>query len=118
MVKSEQKSRFGVLGFTTNAIILSPLTQDTQLLLHLFSALDEKLIMTKGSSIMPALHLARKMSKSPSVSVVLLTDGGDELNYEDEARVCKEKQLRSKHHDDSDKNRSNSEARKWGTPKR
>ncbi len=93
LVKSEQKSRFGVLGFTTNAIILSPLTQDTQLLLHLFNMLDEKLIMTKGSSVMPALILARKMSKSPNVSVILLTDGGDELNYEDEALYAKEHNL-------------------------
>jgi len=93
LVKSEQKSRFGVLGFTTNAIILSPLTQDTQLLLHLFNMLDEKLIMTKGSSVMPALILARKMSKSPRVSVVLLTDGGDELNYEDEALYAKKNNL-------------------------
>ncbi|MDF1876445.1 VWA domain-containing protein [Sulfurimonas sp. SAG-AH-194-L11] len=93
LVKVEQKSRFGVLGFTTNAIILSPLTQDTQLLLHLFNMLDEKLIMTKGSSIMPALILARKMSKSPRVSVVIFTDGGDELNYEDEALYAKQNHL-------------------------
>ncbi|MDF1878860.1 VWA domain-containing protein [Sulfurimonas sp. SAG-AH-194-C20] len=93
LVKQEQNSRFGVLGFTTNAIILSPLTQDTQLLLHLFNMLDEKLIMTKGSSVMPALVLARKMSKSPRVSVVLLSDGADELNYEDEALYAKENKL-------------------------
>jgi len=93
LVKSEQKSRFGVLGFTTNAIILSPLTQDSELLLHLFSGLDEKLIMTKGSSVLPALELARKMSKSPSLSVVLLTDGADELNYSDEAAFAKENHM-------------------------
>ncbi|MDF1882917.1 VWA domain-containing protein [Sulfurimonas sp. SAG-AH-194-C21] len=93
LVKLEQKSRFGVLGFTINAIILSPLTQDTHLLLHLFNMLDEKLIMTKGSSVMPALILARKMSKSPKVSVVLLTDGGDEFNYEEEVRYAKEHKL-------------------------
>ena len=93
LVKSEQKSRFGVLGFTTNAIILSPLTEDSELLLHLFNALDEKLVMTKGSSVMPALELARKVSSSPALSVVLLTDGADELNYEDEARYAKENEI-------------------------
>ena len=62
LVKKEKKSRFGILGFTTNAIILSPLTQDSELLLHLFGSLDEKLIMTKGSSIMPAMQLARKIT--------------------------------------------------------
>ena len=93
LVQKEKKSRFGVLGFTTNAIILSPLTQDSELLLHLFGSLNEKLIMTKGSSIMPLLQLARKMSKSKRVSVLILSDGGDELNYSDEARFAKENNL-------------------------
>ena len=93
LVEHERKSRFGVLGFTSNAIILSPLTQDSELLLHLFNALDEKLIMTRGSSVMPALILARKMSKSKTVSVVILSDGADELNYSDEANFAKENHL-------------------------
>ena len=93
IVEKEKKSRFGVLGFTTNAIILSPLTQDSELLLHLFGSLNEKLIMTRGSAIMPALQLARKMSKSKKVSVLILTDGGDELNYSDEAKFAKENNL-------------------------
>ncbi len=85
VVELKHDSRFGVLGFTTNAIVLSPLTQDSELLLHLFNAIDEKLIMTKGSSIMPALKLARKMSKSKAPSVVILSDGADELEYKKEA---------------------------------
>ncbi len=93
IVKSEQKSRFGVFAFTTNAIILSPLTSDSELLLHLFHSLDHKLIMTRGSSIMPALRLARKMSNSKKVSVVLLSDGADELNYSSEIAFAKNNDL-------------------------
>ncbi|MDD2790056.1 MAG: VWA domain-containing protein [Sulfurimonas sp.] len=93
LVKSQQKSRFGVLGFTTNAIVLSPLTSDSELLLQLFASLDEKLILTKGSSIMPALELARKMSNSASPSVLLLSDGADESDYSVEAAFAKENNL-------------------------
>lgn len=93
LIKYDKKTRYGVLGFTTNAIILSPLTQDTELLMHLFSSLDEKLIITKGSSVLPALKLARKLSKSKKLSVVLLSDGGDELNYSDEAEFAKENNM-------------------------
>ncbi|MDA3907525.1 MAG: VWA domain-containing protein, partial [Sulfurimonas sp.] len=93
LIKNEQKSRFGILGFTTNAIVLSPMTQDSELLEHLFSALDDKLIITKGSSIMPALKLARKMSESKNLSVVILSDGADEASYEDEAKYAKENSL-------------------------
>ena len=93
LVESRQKSRFGVLGFTTNAVILSPLTEDRELLLHLFGSLDEKFIITQGSSIMSALKLARKMSASKKATVVLFTDGGDELDYEAEAAFAKENSL-------------------------
>ena len=90
IVEGEHKSRFGVLAFTTNAIVLSPLTSDSKLLLHLFSGLDESLVMTRGSSIMPALRLAAKMSHAKKITLVLLTDGADERNYSSEAAFAKE----------------------------
>lgn len=93
LVEADNKSRFGILGFTTNAIVLSPLTNDKELLLHLFSSLDEKNIITKGSSIYPALELARKMSNSKKLSVVILSDGGDEFGYDAEAHFAKENSL-------------------------
>lgn len=93
LVMSESKTRFGVLGFTTNAIVLSPLTQDRELLLHLFNSLDEKYIITKGSSVMPALKLARKMSNTKGISVVILSDGADEFSYASEAKYAKENSM-------------------------
>lgn len=93
LVRQHEKSRFGVLGFTTNAIVLSPLTEDRELLKHLFNSLDEKLIMTKGSSVMPALKLARKMSNSKQVNVILFSDGGDEEDYFLEAEFAKKNNI-------------------------
>lgn len=93
-VKSHPKDRFGVIGFTTQAIVLSPLTKDTQLLEHLFGALDETQIITKGTSVMSALELSRKMSHASSPLVILLTDGGDEIDYEKEAQFAQDNQLR------------------------
>jgi len=92
-VKHEKEKRFGVLGFSSNAIILSPMTQDGALLLHLVQSLDERLILTKSSALMPVLELARKLSKARPLSVVLLSDGGDELNYEKESRFAKANDL-------------------------
>ncbi len=93
LIENESKNRYGIIGYTTNAIILSPLSRDRELLLHLFEGLDENLIMTKGTVLMPALKLARKMSKSRRAIVVLLSDGGDALNYNDEASFAKENAL-------------------------
>jgi len=93
LIQGKQKSRFGILGFTTNAIVLSPMTEDSELLEYLFDSLDESLIITKGSSVMPALELARKMSKSKNLSVVILSDGADEISYDDEASFANENSL-------------------------
>lgn len=93
LVSSETKSRFAVLGFTTNAIILSPLTQDSELLLHLFSSLDENLILTKGSSIMPVLELCKKISSAKKISLVLFSDGGDESDFSKAIAFAKENNI-------------------------
>ena len=93
LIGSGSKNRYGIIGYTTNAIILSPLSSDRELLLHLFDGLDDNLIMTRGTVLMPALKLARKMSKSKKVIVVLLTDGGDALNYNTEAAFARENGL-------------------------
>ncbi len=90
LIESGSKNRYGIIGYTTNAIILSPLSSDRELLLHLFAGLDDNLIMTRGTVLMPALKLARKMSKSKKVIVVLLSDGGDALNYNSEAAFARE----------------------------
>ena len=93
-VKTHPNDRFGVIGFTTQAIVLSPLTKDTELLEHLFGALDETQIITKGTSVMSALELSRKMSHAASPLVILLTDGGDENSYDKEAQFSQDNKLR------------------------
>ncbi|MGA9045529.1 vWA domain-containing protein [Sulfuricurvum sp.] len=93
VVRSNPRERFGVIGFTTSAIVLSPLTKDTELLEHLFEGLDESQIITKGTHVMSALELARKMSHATQPLVILLTDGGDEASYTKEASFIREKGL-------------------------
>ncbi len=94
IVARNKKDRFGVLAHTTSAIILSPLTKDTELLTHLFASLDESQIMTKGTEVMGALELARKMSHAQRPLVVLFSDGGDELSYEKESAYAEENGLK------------------------
>ncbi|MEA3522719.1 MAG: VWA domain-containing protein [Campylobacterota bacterium] len=93
LIKSNHHDRFGIIGFTSNAIILSPLSDDSELLLHLFSGLDEQLIMTKSTAMMPMLQLARKMSKSQNPNLLVLSDGGDAESYDKEALFAKDKDL-------------------------
>lgn len=82
VVSADDTNRFGVLAFTTNPLILSPLTRDDELLLHLFSGLDTSMVMTKGTQIDGVLGLAKKLSRSEHPIVILLTDGGDATAYD------------------------------------
>lgn len=93
LLQENKQTKFGVFGFTSNAIVLTPLTQDKELLKHLFLSLDETKVMTKSSAIMPALELARKMSQAKKVSLVLFTDGADAPEYSKEAHFAKENNL-------------------------
>lgn len=93
LLYAKQKSRFAVLGFTTNAIILSPLTEDRELLEHLFDSLDEKFIITQGSDVMSVLKLSRDISASKRARVVIFSDGADELQYSSEAAFAKANNL-------------------------
>ncbi len=93
LVERDVNDRFGVIAFTTNAIILSPLTKESELLLNLVNRIDETMVMTKGTSLLPALKLARKMSKSQRPKLLLFTDGGDADSYAREATFAKENNL-------------------------
>ena len=93
LIEEDDTNRYGIIAYTTSAIVLSPLSSDQELLLHLFDRLDETSIMTKGTLLMPTLKLARKMSKSKWPIVILLTDGGDNLNYNEEALFVKKNDL-------------------------
>ncbi len=93
IVRHDLNNRFGVVAFTSNAIILSPLTRDSELLLNLVHRLDERMVVTKGTSLLPALELARKMSHAARPKVLLFTDGGDADSYVDVAAYAQKNNL-------------------------
>jgi Ca-activated chloride channel family protein len=92
-ISHNESNRYGVIAFTTSAIVLSPLTNDKELLTHLFGELDVNQIITKGTNVMSALELARKMSHAKRPSVIVLTDGGDEVNYAKEAEFIRDNDM-------------------------
>ncbi len=93
VVTHDFNDRFGVLAFTSNAIILSPLTRESELLLHLVHRIDERMVITKGTSLLPALKLARSMSHAKRPKVLLFTDGGDADSYADAAAFAQDNHL-------------------------
>jgi Ca-activated chloride channel homolog len=50
LIAKRVHERFALLGFTTNAIILSPLSSDAELLGHQLDLIRPELVMTKGTN--------------------------------------------------------------------
>jgi len=69
--------KVALIGFTTNALMLSPLTQDHRVVEMALESLNPEYIVTKGTNINKLLQKIAKFPKEVKV-VVILSDGGDE----------------------------------------
>ena len=77
LFRQNLRNRYALYGFTTNALILSPPTQDYTLLEAALDSIQEENILTHGTSLR---NLLEKLAKRqiPVKNVVILTDGGEE----------------------------------------
>ncbi|MFC2074350.1 tetratricopeptide repeat protein [Campylobacterota bacterium] len=82
--------RFALLGFTTNAIILSPLTSDDELLSHQLDLISPELVITKGTNMASVLELSTKLSTVKSKNLIIIGDGGDTNDFSKEIAYAKE----------------------------
>jgi len=85
--------RFALLGFTTNAIILSPLTSDAELLGHQLDLINSELVITKGTDMSSVLELSTRLSQIKEKNLIIIGDGGDEKDFSKEIAYAKEKGL-------------------------
>ena len=81
LVAQTPQNRYALFGFTTNALILSPFTRDSQLLESALEAIEVKNILTRGTSLHNLLQTLAKRS-FPVHTVVLFTDGGEEQDLD------------------------------------
>ena len=72
-----EHDRIALIGFTTNALMLSPLTQDHKLITIAMDSLNPKHIITKGTNLKKLIQKVAKFPKEVKV-VVIFSDGGDE----------------------------------------
>jgi len=93
LISKRVHERFALLGFTTNAIILSPLTSDAELLGHQLDLINSELVITKGTNISSVLELSTKLSEIKQRNLIIIGDGGDEEEFSKEIAYAKEKGL-------------------------
>lgn len=93
LIKERVHDRFAILGFTTNAIILSPLSSDVELLSHQLDLIQSEMVITKGTHMASVLELATKLSQVKSKNLIIVGDGGDGEDFTKEISYAKENGL-------------------------
>ncbi len=93
LISQRVHERFALLGFTTNAIILSPLSSDAELLSHQLDLIRPELVITKGTHMASVLELSTKLSRVKEKNLIIVGDGGDEEEFSEEIGFAGEKGL-------------------------
>lgn len=93
LIQKRVHERFALLGFTTNAIILSPLSSDAELLSHQLDLIQSEHVITKGTHMASVLELSTKLSQVKAKSLIIVGDGGDEKDFSKEIGYAKENGL-------------------------
>lgn len=84
-------ARVGVVGFSSRAFLVSPLTKDFSSLKFLVKNMKFDYVTLKGTSIQSALEVTNQLLEKPRKKALLLfTDGGDKTNYDAEIAYAKE----------------------------
>jgi len=76
-IENMANERLGIIAFTSQAFIQSPITTDTAALKTLAGALSTKLLPVQGTALAPAISLAAKMLEPypGTKALLLITDG-------------------------------------------
>ena len=77
LVQKDKRHKFGLLAFTTNALILSPPTEDARLIKAALNAFNPRFILTHGTSLKALLAYVGQLGGEPR-EVVIFSDGGDD----------------------------------------
>ncbi len=85
------KNRVGVIAFANGGYTVSPMTFDKSSLNYLIKDLNPKSISEAGTNFKTLLDSAEKfLEKSNDKYLIVFTDGGDGINYNDEVKKAKD----------------------------
>ncbi len=87
-----KSSKVAVIGFSSRAFLVSPLTKDFNTLKFLVKNMKFDYISLKGTSIKSALEVTDNLlDKSQKKALLIFTDGGDKKSYQEEIEYAKDK---------------------------
>ena len=86
-----KNAKVALIGFSSRAFLIAPLTQDYNSLKFLTKNLGLEYLNLRGTSVLSALEAANNLFEDNKKKVlVLFTDGGDKKSYEKEISYAKE----------------------------
>ncbi|MGB5964038.1 MAG: VWA domain-containing protein [Sulfurimonadaceae bacterium] len=85
-----QEAKIGVIGFSSRAFLISPLTEDFATLDYLVKNMNLDSVTLRGTSVMNALEVTNELLKeSEKKALILFSDGGDNENFSREITYAK-----------------------------
>lgn len=91
IVRLNQGGRIGVVAFSKNAFVVSPLTEDSETVLYLLENINLESIKIGSTKLRSALGAANLLlSDSKQKALVLISDGGNDADFENEIAFAKE----------------------------
>ncbi len=94
LLKEMPQARIGVIGFSSQAFLISPLTKDQGSLKFLVNNMQFDNMSLKGTDIMSALESTERLvTENKRKALLLFTDGGDKTDYSQEINYAKEHQI-------------------------
>ncbi len=85
-----KEAKIGVIGFSSRAFLISPLTEDFNTLEYLVSNMNTDSVSLRGTSILDALEVtADLMQDGDKKAFLLFTDGGDKSDFKKEIAYAK-----------------------------
>ncbi len=85
-----KETKIGVIGFSSRAFLVSPLTEDFGTLDYLVEHMNFDSVTLRGTSVMNALEVTNDLMKeSENKALVLFTDGGDNTDFSKEIAYAK-----------------------------
>ena len=90
-----KKGRFGVIGFSSRAFLVSPLTNDFATLKYLVKNMNLEYISLKGTDLMQPLIVTKEQLKdSKNRALLIFTDGGDSKDFSKEIEYAKKNHIK------------------------
>ena len=91
LINEMQEAKIGVIGFSSQAFLISPLTKDIGSLKFLVKNMKFETMTLKGTDVLGALDVTNNLMKeSKKKALLLFTDGGDKSDYSREIAYAKE----------------------------